>query len=265
MSAATPSYERIAFVASPIAEAQEARRQLAARYGDVAPQTADVIVALGGDGLMLQTLHTFMHADKPIYGMHRGTVGFLMNEYQLEGLRERLAAAHVTVIHPLLMCARDHQRRRSRVPCLQRGVAVPPDLSGGAAAHPDRRQGAARRTRRRRRAARDAGRIDRLQSLRPGTDHPDQRLAHGAHADQPVPAAALARRAAAGQRARAGRGAGAGQAPGRRGRRPRRGARRAAWSTSRWTTRSRPGCCSIPATASTSASCASSSDIRNTG
>src|SRR5215471_19251049 len=74
MSAATPSYERIAFMASPIAEAQEARRQLAARYGDVAPQTADVIVALGGDGLMLQTLHTFMHADKPIYGMHRGTV-----------------------------------------------------------------------------------------------------------------------------------------------------------------------------------------------
>ncbi len=106
MSAATPSYERIAFMASPIAEAQEARRQLAARYGDVAPQTADVIVALGGDGLMLQTLHTFMHADKPIYGMHRGTVGFLMNEYQLEGLRERLAAAQVTVIHPLLMCAR---------------------------------------------------------------------------------------------------------------------------------------------------------------
>jgi len=106
MSAATPSYERIAFMASPIAEAQEARRQLAASYGDVAPQTADIIVALGGDGLMLQTLHTFMHADKPIYGMHRGTVGFLMNEYQLEGLRERLAAAQVTVIHPLLMCAR---------------------------------------------------------------------------------------------------------------------------------------------------------------
>ena len=106
MRPATPSYGRIAFMASPIAEAQEARRQLIARYGDAGPETADIIVALGGDGLMLQTLHTFMHADKPIYGMHRGTVGFLMNEYQPEGLRERLAAAQVTVIHPLLMCAR---------------------------------------------------------------------------------------------------------------------------------------------------------------
>ncbi len=106
MSPATPKYERIAFVASPNPEAQEARRQLIGCYGDVAADTADVIVALGGDGLMLQTLHTFMHDDKPIYGMHRGTVGFLMNEYQLEGLRERLAAARVTVIHPLLMTAR---------------------------------------------------------------------------------------------------------------------------------------------------------------
>ncbi len=106
MSPATPKYERIAFVASPNPEAHEARRQLIARYGDVAAERADVIVALGGDGLMLQTLHTFMHGDKPIYGMHRGTVGFLMNEYQLEGLRERLAAAQVTVIHPLLMTAR---------------------------------------------------------------------------------------------------------------------------------------------------------------
>ena len=107
MSPATPSYERIAFVASPIAEAKAALEQLAERYGDVAPETADVIVALGGDGFMLQTLHRFMNAGKPIYGMHRGTVGFLMNEFQLDRLRERLAAARVTVIHPLLMRARD--------------------------------------------------------------------------------------------------------------------------------------------------------------
>ena len=60
MSPATPSYERIAFVASPIPEAQEARERLAARYGNVPPEDADVIVALGGDGLMLQTLHRFM-------------------------------------------------------------------------------------------------------------------------------------------------------------------------------------------------------------
>ena len=103
---ATPTYERIAFVASPMPEAEEARGRLVLRYGSVPPERADVIVALGGDGLMLQTLHRFMSAGKPIYGMHRGTVGFLMNEYAADGLRERLAAARTTVIHPLIMRAR---------------------------------------------------------------------------------------------------------------------------------------------------------------
>ena len=98
---------RIAFVSSDVPEAQRARRRLIARYGDARPETADVIVALGGDGLMLQTLQRFMNSGKPIYGMHRGTVGFLMNEYRETRLRERLAAAQVTVIHPLLMRARD--------------------------------------------------------------------------------------------------------------------------------------------------------------
>jgi NAD+ kinase len=100
------SFERIAFVASPIAEAEEALHRLAERYGDGAPDEADIIVALGGDGFMLQTLHGFMTAGKPIYGMHRGTVGFLMNEYREDQLRERLAAAETAVIHPLLMRAR---------------------------------------------------------------------------------------------------------------------------------------------------------------
>ena len=98
------SYERIAFVASPIPEAQAARGELSQRYGKAAPEDADVVVALGGDGLMLQTLHDFMRSGKPIYGMHRGTVGFLMNEYSADRLRERLAAAQRTTIHPLLMC-----------------------------------------------------------------------------------------------------------------------------------------------------------------
>jgi len=105
--ARTSSYDRIAFVASPIPEAQDALQRLAAGYGNFAADKADVIVALGGDGLMLQSLHGFMRAGKPIYGMHRGTVGFLMNEYREEGLHERLSAARVTVIHPLLMQARD--------------------------------------------------------------------------------------------------------------------------------------------------------------
>jgi NAD+ kinase len=66
-----------------------------------------VIVALGGDGLMLQTLHAHMRSGKPIYGMHRGTVGFLMNEYKSHDLHERLAAARITLINPLLMHAID--------------------------------------------------------------------------------------------------------------------------------------------------------------
>jgi NAD+ kinase len=107
MSPATTSYKRIHFVASPIPEAKEALEQLATRYGNVPRQDADVIVALGGDGLMLQTLHRFMTMGKPIYGMHRGTVGFLMNEFHPDDLPERLAKARVTVIHPLLMRAHD--------------------------------------------------------------------------------------------------------------------------------------------------------------
>ena len=101
------SYERIAFVASPNAEAKAAHQRLVATYGDAPPERADVIVALGGDGFMLQTLHKFMTSGRPIYGMHRGTVGFLMNEYSHDKLRERLKVARNTVIHPLLMRATD--------------------------------------------------------------------------------------------------------------------------------------------------------------
>ena len=100
-------YERIAFVASPAPEARTALARLTKRYGNVAPSKAEVVVALGGDGLMLQTLHKFMNSGKPIYGMHRGTIGFLMNEFALDGLPERLSAAHITAIHPLVMRARD--------------------------------------------------------------------------------------------------------------------------------------------------------------
>ena len=103
--------QRIAFVASQTPEAREAYGQLEKRYGNVDPNSADVIVALGGDGLMLQTLHKFMNSGKPIYGMHRGTVGFLMNDFAIDDLAERLNAAHITVIHPLVMRARDAQGR----------------------------------------------------------------------------------------------------------------------------------------------------------
>jgi NAD+ kinase len=99
-------------VASPFPEAKAAEKQLAKLYGNVKPDSADVIVALGGDGLMLQTLRRFMRSGKPIYGMHRGTVGFLMNDFRVEKLRERLAKSHNTIIHPLLMCARDARGKK---------------------------------------------------------------------------------------------------------------------------------------------------------
>jgi NAD+ kinase len=102
-----PLRDRIAFVTSATPEAELARAALVRRYGEAAPGDANVIVALGGDGLMLQTLHKFMLAGKPIYGMNRGTVGFLMNEYREDGLMERLCAAQETVIHPLAMRAVD--------------------------------------------------------------------------------------------------------------------------------------------------------------
>jgi NAD+ kinase len=99
--------DRIAFVNSAVPQAETAREALVQRYGEADPAEVDVIVALGGDGLMLQTLHKFMPSGKPIYGMNRGTVGFLMNEYHEDSLRERLAAAEESVIHPLAMCAID--------------------------------------------------------------------------------------------------------------------------------------------------------------
>jgi len=109
MSRPPNRFQHIAFVAGQTPEAREAYARLESRYGNADPMKADVIVALGGDGLMLQTLHKFMKPGKPIYGMHRGTVGFLMNEFSEEKLTERLAAAHITVIHPLVMRARDTQ------------------------------------------------------------------------------------------------------------------------------------------------------------
>ncbi len=95
--------ETIAFEASETEIAQEARRALVEIYGDTTPDKADVIVALGGDGFMLETLHGTMDIDAPVYGMNCGTIGFLMNEYAEEGLVERLRAAEEEVINPLAM------------------------------------------------------------------------------------------------------------------------------------------------------------------
>ena len=183
---ATPQrYDRIAFVASAGAEAQQALAQLTEMYGNHDPASADVVVALGGDGLMLQTLHQHMHSGKPIYGMHRGTVGFLMNEFSTHDLHSRLAAARESVIHPLLTRATDvhgevhlhhainevalfrqtHQAARLQIMIDER------ERGGGV----DRR----------RHPGGDAGGIDRLQSLGARADPADQRGAAGIDADQP--------------------------------------------------------------------------------
>jgi len=104
--------KRIAFVASQSADAQASLAALRARYGDAALAEADVVVALGGDGFMLETVHRLIHQDTPIYGMNRGTVGFLMNAYQEDGLHERIARAQPTTLHPLRMVAVDQQGKR---------------------------------------------------------------------------------------------------------------------------------------------------------
>ncbi|MDA5095639.1 NAD kinase [Aliiroseovarius sp. KMU-50] len=101
--------QRIAFLASEAQVAQVAREELVARYGNVPPEKADVIVALGGDGFMLQTLHETQELAAPVYGMNCGTVGFLMNEYNLDGLIDRLIAAEEEVINPLSMTAVDEE------------------------------------------------------------------------------------------------------------------------------------------------------------
>lgn len=97
--------ENVAFVAADTSAAQEALLRFRHRYGHTPPDSADLIVALGGDGFMLESLHRFMALGKPIYGMHRGTVGFLMNAYSEEALIDRLQRAQVVRLHPLRMTA----------------------------------------------------------------------------------------------------------------------------------------------------------------
>lgn len=99
--------DKIAFCASRAPVAQEALRALSGTYGTLPPQEAEVIVALGGDGFMLTTLHATQNLDVPVYGMNCGTVGFLMNEYAEHTLPERLAVAQEEVINPLAMRAID--------------------------------------------------------------------------------------------------------------------------------------------------------------
>jgi hypothetical protein len=107
------SKPRIACVASDSAPARAAQADLAARYDLVDLDDGDVIVALGGDGLLLHTIHDHLQLGRPIFGMNRGTVGFLMNQYRPDGLVERVAAATPISVHPLRLAATYTDGRRA--------------------------------------------------------------------------------------------------------------------------------------------------------
>lgn len=111
-------FRTIAFTAARQKEAQVALRELKERYGGVTPARADVVVALGGDGFMLRTVHRFMEKRTPIYGMNRGSIGFLMNRYSKRGLIGRLKRAEPVDLHPLRMTAYDQSGK------IHRAVAV---------------------------------------------------------------------------------------------------------------------------------------------
>ena len=104
---APPGAPLVSVVAADTEAAQQARAELERLYPCVASEDAEVIISLGGDGFMLETLHRFLPQRLPIYGMHRGSVGFLMNSYRPDGLFERLAEAQPVILHPLEMLARN--------------------------------------------------------------------------------------------------------------------------------------------------------------
>jgi NAD+ kinase len=112
------TFERIAFVAAKTGTTGTSVQRLRKRYGHISPDRADVIVALGGDGVMLETLHQHFDRKIPIYGMNRGTVGFLMNAYREAGLHERLAAAQTVELHPLHMRARTVSGKEHEAYCI---------------------------------------------------------------------------------------------------------------------------------------------------
>ncbi|MDL2400784.1 NAD kinase [Rhizobium mayense] len=101
------AFQSVCFLASTAPEAQAAREELIRLYGQTPQEDADIVVALGGDGFMLQTLHNTMNSGKRVYGMNRGSIGFLMNDYRTECLAERIDAAVENAFHPLQMSTRN--------------------------------------------------------------------------------------------------------------------------------------------------------------
>ncbi len=183
---------KVHFVATPVPEAQAALTNLRQQYEDTGPDNADVIVALGGDGFMLQTLHAFVGSNKPIYGMNLGTVGFLMNEYNEADLTDRLAKAEPAKLHPLRMRATTLERcvdalAFNEVSMLRqtRQATKLRILVDGKILY--------QRTDLRWGTRRDTRRQHCLQPIRAWTDHTNRCGSSGADTDQRFPAAALAR------------------------------------------------------------------------
>lgn len=94
---------KIFFFASHKPKAQKALETMTRKYGQAAPEKADAVVVLGGDGAMLRALHATINRKAPIYGMNLGTLGFLLNDYRRDDLKERIRKARKIVIHPLIM------------------------------------------------------------------------------------------------------------------------------------------------------------------
>ncbi len=100
-------YKKISFVAGTTKQALKAKKELDSIYGSELPEDADIIIALGGDGLMLKTLHQYINSNKPIYGMNLGSIGFLMNEFDKKNLNERISKAEIVKINLLKMTVTD--------------------------------------------------------------------------------------------------------------------------------------------------------------
>jgi len=115
MAVQSPPVPRLAFVCASTSTAREAKARLEQLYGAVPTSEADIIVALGGDGLMLQALHRNMRRLKPIYGMNLGTVGFLLNTYKEANLLKRLKKARQVTLTPLRMLATNTRGKSSEV------------------------------------------------------------------------------------------------------------------------------------------------------
>jgi NAD+ kinase len=103
----SPAFKSVCFLASTAPEALAAQEELIGLYGQTPQEEADTIVALGGDGFMLQTLHNTMNSGKRVYGMNRGSIGFLMNDFRMDCLPERIEAAVENAFHPLQMTTRN--------------------------------------------------------------------------------------------------------------------------------------------------------------